>query len=253
MTLPRPYYDDDGIVIYHADCRNVLPHLPKVDLVLTDPPYGIAVNTDGRRFSGGHIGKHGNGIGTGNGLPIANDSAPFDPSFLLSVGGHQIIWGWNNFPDLLPRGGCLVWLKRYDEAFGLFLSDAETAWMSKGHGVYCRRDLSNNAITNERAHPTQKPLTLMLWCLDFFPDAQLILDPFMGSGTTLVAAKRLGRRAIGIEIEQKYCEIAVERLRQYCLFQADELSIPMNTTEAQMMLGARDLIAEEAFMEPEAK
>ena len=216
-----PYYEHDGITIYHGDCRAILPELPKVDLVLTDPPYGIRLNTDNSRFSGGtreSIAKRGgSGVGSANGERIINDDRPFDPSFLLERGTNSIIWGWHNFPDKLPRGTCLVWLKRYDEAFGSFLSDAETAWMSKGHGVYCRRDLSNNAISNKRTHPTQKPLSLMLWCLEFFPKAETILDPFMGSGTTLVAAKNLGRRAIGIEIEEKYCEIAVKRLAQEVL------------------------------------
>ncbi len=213
----EPYYSEAGITIYLGDCRDVLPILPSVDLVLTDPPYGIDLDTDNSRFSGGNVAsvsRRGNGIGTGNGQPIVNDATPFDPSFLIDYGKHQVIWGWNNFPDKLPRGACLVWLKRYDEAFGTFLSDAETAYMSKGHGVYCRRDLSNMAGVKERAHPTQKPVSLMRWCLEFFPHADLILDPFMGSGTTLRAAKDLGRKAIGIEIEERYCEIAARRLQQ---------------------------------------
>jgi site-specific DNA-methyltransferase (adenine-specific) len=221
VSLPKPYYEEECIVIYNADCRDILPHLPKVDLVLTDPPYGIELDTNNSRFSGGtadSIAKRGNSTGgTGAGKPIHNDAKPFNPSFLTQYGEHQIIWGWHCFPDMLPRGACLVWLKRNDEAFGSFLSDAETAWMSKGHGVYCRRDLSNNAISLERVHPTQKPESLMRWCLSFFPNASTILDPFMGSGTTLRAAKDLGRKAIGIEIEEKYCEIAVKRLAQEVL------------------------------------
>lgn len=220
MSLPTPYYDHDGITIYHGDCRELLPLIGPVDLVLTDPPYGIALNTDNSRFSGGtkgNIAKRGNGIGSADGRPIRGDAGPFDPSFLAGVGRWQVVWGWNNFPDKLPAGACLVWLKRYDEAFGSFLSDAETAWMSKGHGVYCRRDLSNNAIANERVHPTQKPVSLMRWCIDFFPQAQTILDPYMGSGTTLRAAKDLGRKAIGIEIEERYCEVAAKRLAQAVL------------------------------------
>lgn len=216
----KPFYQDAYATLYHGDCREILPTLPQVDLVLTDPPYGIGLNTDNSRFCGGtvaSVAKRGSGVGTANGKPILNDDEPFDPSFLLAYGRNQIIWGWHNFPDKLPRGACLVWLKRFDEAFGTFLSDAETAWMSKGHGVYCRRDLSNNAITNERAHPTQKPLGLMAWCLDFFPNAQTILDPFAGSGTTLRAAKDLGRKSIGIEIEERYCEIAARRLEQAVL------------------------------------
>lgn len=215
-----PYYDDGaGITLYHGRCEDVLPTLDvgSVDLVLTDPPYGIGLDTDNRRFSGGHVAsraRRGNGVGPALGRPITNDDRPFDPSFLVGVGRHQIIWGWHNFPDRLPRGACLVWLKRHDEAFGSFLSDAETAWMSKGHGVYCRRDLSNNAIARQRVHPAQKPVSLMLWCLGFFPDAKVILDPFVGSGTTLVAARLEGRKAIGIELEERYAEIAARRLSQ---------------------------------------
>jgi len=213
----KPYYEHAGITIYHGDCREILPTLPKVDLVLTDPPYGVNLNTDNSRFSGGTAGnmaKRGNGVGPSKGERIINDGDEFDPSFMVGVDAEKIIWGWHNFPDKLPRGACLVWIKRNDVAFGSFLSDAETAWMSKGCGVYCRRDLSNNAIANERVHPTQKPVSLMKWCLDFFPKAQTILDPFMGSGTTLCAAKDLNRKAIGIEIEEKYCEIATKRLSQ---------------------------------------
>jgi len=212
----QPYYEQDGITIYHGDCREILPQLPSVDLVLTDPPYGINLDTDNGRFSGGtaaSVARRGKGAGTGSG-PIIGDEKPFDPGFLLRSGKHHIIWGWNHFADRLGAGTCLVWLKRYDQAFGSFLSDAEIAWMSTGHGVYCRRDLSNNAITNIRSHPTQKPVSLMAWCLGFFPAARVVLDPFMGSGTTLIAAKQAGRKAIGIEIEERYCEIAAERLAQ---------------------------------------
>lgn len=220
MSLPKPYYQDDYCTIYNADCREILPHLPKVDLVLTDPPYGIGLNTDNSRFSGGNIAsisRRGDGPGSANGKPIINDDEPFDPSFMLNAAGGFIVWGWNNYADKLPRGACLVWIKRNEDAYGSFLSDAEVAWMSKGHGVYCRKDLTNNAIANWRVHPTQKPQGLMEWCLGFFPNAQTILDPFMGSGTTLVAAKNLGRKAIGIEICEKYCAIAVKRLKQEVL------------------------------------
>ena len=201
--------------LYLGDCREVLPTLGKVDAVVTDPPYGIGLNTDNRRFSGGNtaqISRHGNGVGSADGRRIANDAEPFDPSFLLDLPGDKIIWGWNNYPDLLPRGACLVWLKRNDDAFGSFLSDAELAWMSKGHGVYCRRDLSNNAITNDRAHPTQKPVSLMEWCLGFIPKAGLVLDPFMGSGSTGVACAAMGRRFIGIELDPGYFDAACRRI-----------------------------------------
>jgi len=220
MNLPKPYYQDDAVTLYHGDCREIVPHLGRFDLLLTDPPYGISLNTDNSRFSGGNaasVSRRGNGVGPANGKPIYGDDEKFDPAFMLSVSDQKVIWGWNNFPDSLPRGACLVWLKRNDEAFGSFLSDAELAWMSKGHGVYCRRDLSNNAIANERVHPTQKPLSLMTWCLSFFPDARTILDPFAGSGTTGRAAKDLGRKCVMIEREERYCEIAARRMGQEVL------------------------------------
>lgn len=198
-----------------GDCMEVLPLLGKVDAVVTDPPYGIGLNTDNRRFSGGHTAaRRGNGVGSAAGRSIVNDEQPFDPAPLLALGGDKIIWGWNNYPDILPRGACLVWLKRNDDAFGSFLSDAELAWMSRGHGVYCRRDLSNNAITASRQHPTQKPVPLMEWCLGFVPDARTILDPFMGSGTTGVACVKLGRKFIGIEIDEGYFDIACSRIEK---------------------------------------
>ena len=203
--------------LYLGDCREILANLSPVDACVTDPPYGIGLDTDNTRFSGGNIAsvrKRGNNIGPAGGKPIINDSAPFDPSFLVSLPCDKIIWGWNNYPDRLPRGACLVWLKRNDEAFGSFLSDAELAWFSRGHGVYCRRDFSNNAIAKERQHPTQKPVSLMEWCLGFLPHAHTILDPFMGSGTTGVACARLGRRFIGVEIEPRYFDIACRRIEQ---------------------------------------
>ena len=178
----------------------------------------IGLNTDNSRFSGGTKGHRSidgtQNPGTGNGEGIHGDDEEFDPSFLSELAHKSIIWGWHNFPNKLPRGSCLVWLKRHDEAFGSFLSDAETAWKSWGHGVYCKRDLSNNAIANQRVHPTQKPLPLMQWCLSLVPDARTILDPFMGSGTTLVAAKLAGCEAVGIEINADYCAAAVRRLSQ---------------------------------------
>jgi len=201
--------------LYLGDCMEVLPTLGKVDAVVTDPPYGMNLNTDNSRFSGGSSGnmaKRGNGIGTGGGNPIFGDDKAFNPAPFL-LGSEQIFWGWNHFPDALPRGACLVWVKRNDSAFGSFLSDAETAWHSKGCGVYLFKDLSNNAIALDRDHPTQKPLSLMLWCVRK-TKGQTILDPFMGSGTTGVAAIQLGRKFIGIEREPKYFDIACRRIEQ---------------------------------------
>jgi DNA modification methylase len=245
MSLPRPYYDDDGIVIYHADCRQILPYLPKVDLVLTDPPYGIkACNR-----SDGGVGS----IVSGSKFygRAEWDLKSIDDETLqaaIDKAPESIIWGGNYYS--LPPASCwLIWDKMQRD---FTFADAEMAWTNLGKAVRLYSYSRGQLVADGKWHPTQKPVPLMSWCLGHSKSAGTILDPFMGSGTTLVAAKRLGRRAIGIEIEEKYCEIAVERLRQRSLF-ADDLVIPMNTTEAQMMLGARDLIAEEAFMEPEAK
>lgn len=195
--------------LYLGDCLEVMPTLGKVDAVVTDPPYGIALNPDKSRFSGGHNpSRRGK---TSVRKAVAGDDKPFDPSWLLAYGEMQIIWGWNNYPDLLPRGSCLVWLKRNDDAFGSFLSDAELAWMSKGHGIYCRRDLSNNAIAKDRSHPTQKPVGLMEWCMGWVPKPYGVLDPYMGSGTTGVACVKQGRSFIGIEIDPEYFVLIVAR------------------------------------------
>lgn len=225
--------------LINADCMDVLPTLTGVDLLLTDPPYGINLDTDNSRFSGGHVAsaaKRGNGVGSAGGAAIIGDDKPFDPSFLIGYGKRQIIWGWNNFPNKLPAGACLVWLKRFDEAFGSFLSDAETAFYSHGHGVYCRRDLSNNAIAKERVHPTQKPVGLMEWCLSFMPDAKTVLDPFMGSGTTGVACIQTERQFIGIEREPKYFQIACDRIQRAWDLKCSELPFEKPVRETQRSL-----------------
>ena len=213
----KPYYEENGITIYHGDCREILPSLPKVDLVLTDPPYGMNNNTDSSRFSGGDdesISRR--GVGGRFNAPIIGDDKPFDPIPFLNY-PKVILFGSNHFSQKLPTGSTLVWIKRNDAAFGTFLSDAELAWMKGGHGVYCFRDFSLMADARNRFHPNQKPIPLIQWCIEKSKADGVILDPFMGSGTTLRAAKDLGRPAIGIEIEEKYCEIAVKRLRQEVL------------------------------------
>lgn len=211
--LPKPYYEKDGIVIYCGDCREILPHLPKVDLVLTDPPYGANIDTDFSRYSGERNSSYDRVIG---------DDKPFDPSVCM-VCKRVIIWGANCFSDRLPMGVWLVWDKRHDSGKS-FTSDAEVAWMklgaggkSGGSGVRIYSQIWQGFLRSEQrhGHPTQKPVELFEWCISQYSgEINTILDPFMGSGTTLVAAKNLGRKAIGIEIEERYCEIAVKRLSQ---------------------------------------
>ena len=205
----KPYYEQDGITIYHGDCREILPQLDvKVDLVLTDPPYGIA-----DKWVGGFSNKHGWGKAletqeVRNGWDIAPpDKQTFD--LLLSISKRQIIWGGNYF--LLPLSRCwLIWSK---PERNFTLAEAELAWTNADNVV---RIYDGNRNDPNKEHPTQKPIGLMKWCMElsWAKDCQLILDPFLGSGTTAVAAKILGRKCIGIEIEEKYCEIAVKRLAQ---------------------------------------
>ena len=125
------------------------------------------------------------------------------------------IWGGNYFSDILPPTN--DWLVWYKQNPGLTFSECEFAWSNFGKQsrVFCWSWLHADET---KSHRTQKPLDLMRWCLSFAKDAQAILDPFAGSGTTLVAAKLEGRKAVGIEINERYCEIAAKRLAQGVLF-----------------------------------
>lgn len=193
----KPYYEESGITIYHGDCRWILPQLPKVDLVLTDPPYGIGFAAQPMKYQRLRGMK-----------PEKWDNHRIKiPKFDAKV---IIIWGGNYFQLPISRG----WLSWYKPDAPPSMGNVEFAWTNQD--MNSRQICHSISATNaERVgHPTQKPLAVMLWCLTFAPDAQTILDPFMGSGTTLRAAKDLGRNAIGIEIEEKYCEIAANRLRQ---------------------------------------
>jgi DNA modification methylase len=204
-----PYYDHAGIQIFHGDCREILPGLPKVDLVVTDPPYGINHPTDyGSR-------GRGNWCHSKDYPHVYGDDKPFDPTPWLIW--PCILWGANYYANKLPpSSGWIVWDKKRPK--GIDQSEAELAWSNFVKGVRVHRQLWNGAMRDSQdilCHPTQKSIELMEFCLltRWTPDGT-ILDPFLGSGTTLVAAKNLGRKAIGIEIEEKYCEIAAQRLSQ---------------------------------------
>jgi site-specific DNA-methyltransferase (adenine-specific) len=195
-----------------GDCLEILPTLGPVDAVVTDPPYGMDWNTDSTRFSGG-------GSPGIKRAKIVGDAAPFDPSPILRLGIPAVMWGYNHLAQRLPTGKTLIWLKQNPNAYGEFLSDAELGWASGGNGVWAfYRPRSIATAVQEGggkvAHPTQKPVALMEWCLGFLPNAKTILDPFMGSGTTLVACAKLGRKGIGIEIDEGYFDIACERVRK---------------------------------------
>ena len=204
----QPYYEHAGITIYHGDCREILPTLPRAALVLTDPPYGIGSAWKGGRGSGWCKAR------AEAGLRNKWDAAPPSDAEIaaaVAAGAEAVVWGGNYFA-LPPSRGWLVWTK---PERGFSLSEAELAWTSRDTVI---RVFDGPRSDIGRKHPTQKPLHLMSWCLGLFPDAATVIDPYAGSGTTLVAAKNLGRRAIGIEIEERYCEIAANRLRQETLF-----------------------------------
>lgn len=199
-----------------GDCREILPTLGKVDAVVTDPPYGIkyvARNGDQKRVKGW--------VHEGQG--VAGDDVPFDPSPFLSF-QEVILWGANHYSQRLPHGRWLVWDKRGDPRFygNNTFSDCELAWRSGRGADRMYRQIWNGIVREGepakegqyRQHPTQKPIRLMEWCLGQISDAQTILDPFMGSGTTGVACAKLGRKFVGIEIEPKYFDIACKRIEQ---------------------------------------
>lgn len=201
----RPYYERSGVTIYHGDCREVLPVIAPVDLLLTDPPYGIgfaAEPTKWRRRAGA--------------LAEAWDDQPVAQDLLaLAIGlaRQAIVWGGNHYS--LPPSRCwLAWVKPDAPPS---MGNAEFAWTNLDR---CPRHIihSISATNAERlGHPTQKPLAVIAWCMAMASDARTLLDPFAGTGTTLRAAKDQGRRAIGIEICEAYCEIAAKRMEQEVL------------------------------------
>ena len=214
----KPYYQDASVTIYHGDCREVLPLIGSDALVVTDPPYGVNLRTSYA------TNKRSNLAASNDYAPVFGDDAPFDPSHLLGFAG-SVLWGANYYANKLPpRGSWLVWDKR-DGGTPDDGADAELAWVSGVSGTVPRllrhkwRGIIKASERNERRmHPTQKPVALMAWCLSFFPDSsRLVVDPYMGSGPTLRAAKDLCRRAIGIEIDERYCEIAARRCSQETL------------------------------------
>lgn len=196
-----------------GDCRDVLPTLGKVDAVVTDPPYGIGFKPKTRSTKAHDIYAGGRFETTFN--PIHGDDEPFDPAPFIQ--GPAILWGANNYAARLPgSNGWLCWYKA-GGITGFNMSEVELAWTNVlgstrfidhlWHGF--KRASQNGERVN---HPTEKPVCVMKWCIAFIPDAQTILDPFMGSGTTGVAAVQMGRQFIGIERDERYFDIACRRI-----------------------------------------
>lgn len=198
--------------LYLGDCSE-RPAWPRSFAVVTDNPYGMDYDTNNARFTGGE----GNGRRGRKRWPrIVGDATPFDPRAWLH---HQevIFWGANHFSSKLPVGSTLVWVKKRAANFGKFLSDGEIGWKKGGHGVYCTeiewstQGRRTEGIDNLSVHPAQKPIALMRWCIDR-TKAPTIIDPYMGSGTTAIAALQAGRAFVGCEIVPEYFEVACQRV-----------------------------------------
>jgi len=204
------YYQDQHITLYHGDCREIAPTLGRFDLLLTDPPYGIA-----DCWKGGFSSKHGWGK-AGQDADERNEwdgETPDKVTIDMLRGSAEIalFWGGNYF-ELPVSRGWLIWNK---PERNFTLSEAELCWTSidMPMRVYdCRRSDPG------RVHPTQKPLELMKWCIGFAPKAKTIFDPYAGSGTIGRAAKDMGLHCTMIEREERYCEIAAKRMAQEVLF-----------------------------------
>ncbi len=197
--------------LWHGDCREILPHLPKVDLVLTDPPYGIG-EAAGKNKSRGKLAiakDYGNDTW---------DNAPIDDHLLgmtIAAGANAIIFGGNYF-NVPPSPCWLVWDK---ENGASDFADCELAWTNLQKAVRLKRFMWNGMLRangEQRGdHPTQKPIGVMQWALDLAPKTTLtVADPFMGSGTTGVACANMGKTFYGIEREPKYFDIACKRIEQ---------------------------------------
>lgn len=204
--LPKPYFQDKWCTIYNSDCRLILPELPKVDLVLTDPPYGVGVNYD--------TNYQDTSIGYKEWVNAILKTIKGMTKLLMITPGIRNLW---IYP---PADWVLCWGKpgstRRSDLGGF--NEWEPILVYGKRRIYNDFKLLPDCVNHSKdtgGHPCPKPKNLYEWLIVQGTDfGDLILDPFLGSGTTAVCAKKLGRHSIGIEISEKYCQIAVERLRQ---------------------------------------
>ena len=221
----KPYYEQDGIVIYNADCRDVLPTLEPVDLVLTDPPYNVGYHyasyndnmneADYFTWLGETIGERCVFIHYPEDVFQYAAEIGIVPSKAIAWIYHantprqwrMIAW-FGIDPDLSL--GHQEYQNPTDKRIQKRIAAGESARLYDWWEIEQVKNISDEKTD----HPCQIPIALMRRVLEVTPTAQTILDPFMGSGTTLRAAKDLGRKAIGIEIEERYCEIAANRMAQ---------------------------------------
>lgn len=209
----QPYFETKNGKLYHGDCLEILPELEPVDLVLTDPPYGVKRD----RGFGGATGFAGKGAAIARReYPDSWDSAiPLPEVFelLLDKAPLSLIFGGNYFAHILPQSThWIVWDKKNTmPTFG----DAELIWTNSTRKSIKIVTFEYNGLIGKetaRVHPTQKPMLLIANLIEQYLKGQVVLDPYFGSGTTGVACEELNRKWIGIEISEKYCEIAAKRI-----------------------------------------
>jgi len=195
----KPYYETETGKLYHGDCLEIMPELESVDLILTDPPYGININKSNRLSISRGLGNE-----TWDNKPASMESL----KLILSKSNNQVIWGGNYF-NLPPTKCFLIWDKLND---GRDFADCEFAWTSFNTVARIFRKRPQK-MDGGKVHPTQKPIYLFTWILDNYSiKGETICDPYIGSGTTAIACEKLNRRWLGIEMSEKYCEITAKRV-----------------------------------------
>lgn len=211
--LPKSVYQDDLTTIYCGDSQVILPLLPKADLVLADPPYGL-----GKHWRRRKVDKKGKSP-LWKGETPDWDKIPVSDEFIKLVvdsGNHCVIWGGNNY-NLGPSKGYFIWDKMQDNCRG---SDCEVAWHNLNLASKVFRMTRIEAYACKalfpKVHPCEKPVQLFRWCLRKakVQPGQLVIDPFMGSGNSAFACRQLGIKFIGIETEMIYCKEAIQRVNR---------------------------------------
>jgi DNA modification methylase len=233
----------------HNDIPVLLNENKKPDLLLTDPPYGISIVKSDRSTDGGskpltiakkgYVGmaaphklyfknKEGNSNNNNNKSipcreykPIIEDDTPFDPSEFIGLANNHVIFGGNYFSNKLPISvGWLVWLKKHEDWDRTTFSDCELIWTD--FDIPCRIysviwfGLVREGDHSPRVHPTQKPTSLLTKLIkDFTQEHNIILDPFLGSGSTLIACEQTNRICYGMEIDEHYCSVIIKRWENY--------------------------------------
>lgn len=187
--------------LYLGDCAEVLQEIEGADALVCDPPYGLGDRLANDNADGEW------GLCAREEMAWDKATCPREVGLAMRLCHDQIIWGGNYYA--LPIARCWLLWDKMQEHSG---AHAEMAWTNLDKPVRTFRYARAQLASEGKVHPTQKPLRLMKWCIDFLPDAQTILDPFMGSGTTGVAAVQMGRDFIGIEREERYFDIACDRI-----------------------------------------